>query len=377
MSVGSARRDGMRLGGYAHPMTTSGHDAAHSLPGGALQATGIAAGIDGAGFAPGRYDTMQYRRCGRSGLMLPVISLGGWETYGGYRGAEVAEACLRAAFDLGITHFDFANNYGTPPGNSEIVCGEIIRRDFPRDELIISSKAGYRMWPGPYGEWLSKKYIIASAEQSLRRMQLDYFDIFYLHRPDPHTPLEESLGAIDQLVRQGKALYGGVSSFSGAHFADSVRIVREGRLAPVTIHQPYYNLLRRTIEWDLLPQTERAGTGVIAFCPLASGLLTSKYLGGIPADSRAALRWGEEATSHRVNDRDLEVVRGLNEIAQARGQSLAQMALAWILRLPTVTSALIGASRPEQVVENVGALKNLEFAPEELAAIDALTKARP
>ena len=358
-------------------MTTSGHDAAHALPGGALQATGIAAGIDGAGFAPGRYDTMQYRRCGRSGLMLPVISLGGWETYGGYRGAEVAEACLRAAFDLGITHFDFANNYGTPPGNSEIVCGEIIRRDFPRDELIISSKAGYRMWPGPYGEWLSKKYIIASAEQSLRRMQLDYFDIFYLHRPDPHTPLEESLGAIDQLVRQGKALYGGVSSFSGAHFADSVRIVREGRLAPVTIHQPYYNLLRRTIEWDLLPQTERAGTGVIAFCPLASGLLTSKYLGGIPADSRAALRWGEEATSQRVNDRDLEVVRGLNEIAQARGQSLAQMALAWILRLPTVTSALIGASRPEQVVENVGALKNLEFAPEELAAIDALTKARP
>ena len=349
----------------------------HALATHPLSATGIAGGIADRS-APDRYATMQYRRSGHSGLLLPAISLGGWETYGGYRGAEVAQACLHRAFDLGITHFDFANNYGTPPGSSEIICGEIIRRDLPRDELIISSKAGYRMWPGPYGDMLSKKYLVASCEQSLKRMGLDYFDIFYLHRTDPVTPLEESLGALDQLIRQGKVLYGGVSSFNGAHFAQSVRIVREHDWAPVTIHQPYYNLLRRTIEWDLLPQTERAGTGVIAFCPLASGLLTSKYLSGsVPADSRAALRWGEETTAQRLTDRDLGTVRSLNEIAKARGQSLAQMAIAWILRLPGVTSALIGASRPEQIDENVAALNTLSFSTEELASIDALTKARP
>lgn len=341
-----------------------------------LAATGIAAGQEDR-FAPDRYDTMQYRRCGRSGLKLPAISLGGWETFGGYRGSDVAQQCLRRAFDLGITHFDFANNYGQPPGASEIVCGEIIRRELPRDELIISSKAGYRMWPGPYGEWGSKKYIVASCDQSLKRMGLDYFDIFYLHRPDLETPLEESLGALDQLIRQGKVLYGGVSSFSGAHFADAVRVCERQGLAPITIHQPAYNLLSRAIEWDLLPQTERAGTGVIAFVPLASGLLTDKYLGGdVPEDSRAALVWGAENARKRLTPERLEMLRALNDIAGERGQTLAQMALAWALRLSTVTSALIGASRVEQIEENVAALAKLDFSPEELERIDALTGGR-
>jgi len=338
-----------------------------------LEATGIAGGKAGT-FAQERYSRMQYRRSGRSGLLLPAISLGGWETFGGYRGPELARQCLLRAFDLGITHIDLANNYGKPPGNSEIVCGDIIRRDLPRDEVIVSSKAGYRMWPGPYGEWLSKKYLVASCDQSLKRTGLDYFDIFYLHRPDPVTPLEESLGALDQLVRQGKVLYGGVSSFSGAHFADAVRTCERHDWSPITIHQPSYNLLNRGIERDLLAQTERAGTGVIAFVPLASGLLTSKYLSGdIPADSRAALLWGEENARRRLTPDRLETLRALNAIAEARGQSLAQMALAWILRLPAITSALIGASRVEQIEENVKALDNLEFSKDELSAIDRLT----
>jgi L-glyceraldehyde 3-phosphate reductase len=343
-----------------------------------LSATRIAGGMPEEPFDPDRYDgRMVYRRCGRSGLLLPAISLGGWETFGGYRGAEVARSVLFRAFDLGITHFDFANNYGQPPGNSEIVCGQVIGQ-MPRDELIIASKAGYRMWPGPYGEWLGKKYVVASCDQSLKRMGLEYFDIFYLHRPDPVTPLEESLGAIDTLIRQGKVLYGGVSSFSGAHFADSVRIAEVKGFHPITIHQPAYNMLHRAVEWDLLPQTERAGTGVIAFVPLSSGLLTDKYISGtVPPDSRAALLWGEEQTRQRLTPQTLETVRQLNELAKARGQSLAQMALAWILRLPTVTSALIGASRVEQVEENVKCLQNLRFSDEEIARIDALTKAKP
>jgi L-glyceraldehyde 3-phosphate reductase len=338
-----------------------------------LSATGIAGGLEGP-FDPQRYDgRMPYRRSGRSGLLLPAISLGGWETFGGYRGADVARACLFRAFDLGITHFDFANNYGTPPGNSEIVCGRILK-ELPRDELIISSKAGYRMWPGPYGDWLGKKYLVASCDQSLKRMGLDYFDVFYLHRPDPETPLEESLGALDLLIRQGKVFYGGVSSFPGALFADAVRVGERAGLAPITIHQTAYNLLNRTIEKDLLPHTQRAGTGVIAFVPLASGLLTDKYLAGeIPADSRAALRWGDEQTRRRLTPERLETVRQLDAIARARGQTLAQMALAWILRLPTITSALIGASRVEQIEQNVGAVRNLGFSAEELAAIDRLT----
>ena len=328
--------------------------------------------------ASDRYDQMQYRRCGRSGLMLPAISLGGWETFGGYRGEDVARECLFRAFDLGITHFDFANNYGTPPGNSETVCGKIIK-EMPRDELIISSKAGYRMWPGPYGEWLSKKYLVASLDQSLHRMGLDYFDIFYAHRPDPHTPLEETMMALDLMVRQGKVLYIGVSSFSGAHFADAVRICQELHLHPITIHQPYYNMLGRGIEWDLLPQTERAGVGVIPFCPLASGQLSDKYLSGeVPADSRAALKWGGQAWAEKnLTPEKLTQLRSLNEIASRRGQTLAQMALAWILRLPTITSALIGASRVSQIEENVRALDNLEFSAEELKQIDSLTRARP
>ncbi|HEX2948949.1 MAG TPA: aldo/keto reductase [Armatimonadota bacterium] len=328
-------------------------------------------------FAADRYDAMQYRRCGRSGLLLPAISLGAWETFGGYRGEDVARDCLFRAFDLGITHFDFANNYGTPPGNAEIVCGKIIK-EMPRDELIISSKAGWRMWPGPYGEWGSKKYIIASCDQSLKRMGVEYFDIFYSHRPDPETPLEETMGALDQLVRQGKALYVGVSSYSGAQFADAVRVSERMGLAPITIHQPYYNMLGRDIEWDLLPQTERAGTGVIAFCPLASGLLTDKYLGDtIPAESRAAQKWGKEWVEKNLNPERRAALMELNAMAKQRGQTLAQMALAWILRLPSMTSALTGASSVKQIEDNVAALNNLHFSPEELQRIDQLTRPCP
>jgi L-glyceraldehyde 3-phosphate reductase len=324
-------------------------------------------------FSASRYDHMQYRRSGRSGLLLPVVSLGGWETFGGYRGADVARECLFRAFDLGITHFDFANNYGTPPGNSEIVCGKIIQ-EMPRDELIISSKAGYRMWPGPYGEWGSKKYIVASCDQSLKRMGLEYFDIFYSHRPDPDTPWEETMAALDLLVKQGKALYVGVSSYNGAQFAGAVQVCERMRLSPITIHQPYYNMLGRDVEWDLLPQTERAGTGVIAFCPLASGLLTSKYLGNeIPDDSRASQRWGKEWLDRELTSHRHEILIELNEMAKKRGQTLAQMALAWLLRLPTVTSVLIGASKVQQIEENVAALNNLHFNEDELQQIDRLT----
>ncbi|HEX2951167.1 MAG TPA: aldo/keto reductase [Armatimonadota bacterium] len=328
-------------------------------------------------FAANRYDNMQYRRCGRSGLLLPAISLGAWETFGGYRGEDVARACLFRAFDLGITHFDFANNYGTPPGNAEIVCGKIIK-EMPRDELIISSKAGYRMWPGPYGEWGSRKYIIASCDQSLKRMGVEYFDIFYSHRPDPNTPLEETMAALDQLVRQGKALYVGVSSYSGAQFADAVRISERMGLAPITIHQPYYNMLGRGMEWDLLPQTERAGTGIITFCPLASGLLTDKYLGNdIPAESRAAQKWGKEWVEKNLSAERRAILIELNNMAQRRGQTLAQMALAWILRLSGVTSALTGASSVAQIEDNVAALANITFSDDELKRIDELTKPCP
>jgi len=327
-------------------------------------------------FAADRYERMVYRRAGRSGLVLPAISLGAWETFGGYRGEDVARECLFRAFDLGITHFDLANNYGKPPGNAEMVVGRILKQ-MPRDELIISTKAGYRMWPGPYGDGLSKKYLVASLDQSLKRLNLDYVDVFYAHRPDPGTPLEETMEALDLIVRQGKALYVGVSNFPGALFEEAVRITTERRLAPVTIHQPYYNMLGRGIEWDLLDHTERCGTGVIVYCPLASGVLTEKYLSGqIPADSRAALLWGEEQAKRRLGAETLEKVRKLNEIAKRRGQSLAQMAIAWILRLSPITSVLIGASRVEQIEENVKALENLSFTREELDAIDEITLSR-
>jgi len=328
-------------------------------------------------FASDRYDAMQYRRCGRSGLLLPAISLGAWETFGGYRGEDVARECLFRAFDLGITHFDLANNYGTPPGNAEIVVGKIIK-EMPRDELIISSKAGWDMWPGPYGDWGSRKYLIASCDQSLARMGLQYFDIFYHHRPDPDTPLEETLSALDQLVRQGKALYAGVSSYNGAQFAEAVRVCERMGLSPITIHQPYYNMLGREIEWDLLPQTEAAGTGVIVFSPLASGLLTDKYLGAdIPAQSRAAEKWGREWVEENLSPERRTILRELNEMAKQRGQTLAQMALAWILRLPGITSALTGASSVKQIEDNVAALKSPDFSPEEIRRIDLLTKPGP
>ena len=329
------------------------------------------------GFAADRYDRMQYRRCGRSGLLLPAISLGAWETFGGYVDVDTSRDCLFRAFDLGITHFDFANNYGVPPGNAEIVCGRIIK-EMPRDELILSSKAGWRMWPGPYGEWGSRKYLIASCDQSLKRMGVDYFDIFYSHRPDPDTPLEETLGALDTLVRQGKALYAGVSSYSGAQYADSVRICERMAYPPITIHQPRYNMLQRKVEWDLLPQTERFGAGVIAFCPLYSGLLTDKYLSGdIPAMSRAAEKWGAEWVEQHLSDSRRAALNQLNAMAKNRGQTLAQMALAWILRLPSVTSALIGVSSVRQLEENVATLQNLDFSSDELLRINELTAPTP
>jgi L-glyceraldehyde 3-phosphate reductase len=324
--------------------------------------------------AADRYERMTYRRCGRSGLMLPAISLGAWETFGGYKDEGVARDCFFRAFDLGVTHFDFANNYGRPPGNAELVCGRILR-ELPRDELVISSKAGYRMWPGPYGEWGSRKYLIASCDQSLKRVGVEYFDLFYSHRPDPDTPLDETLGALDTLVKQGKALYAGVSSYTGAQYADAVRVVERHDWAPITIHQPYYNLLGRTIEWDLLPQTERFGTGVIAFCPLASGLLTDKYLSGeVDPNSRAATIWPRKWVQSHIVEERRRILTGLNEVAKARGQTLAQMAIACVLRLPGVTSALAGASSVRQVEQNVAALSNLAFSPEELRRIDALTE---
>jgi len=327
-------------------------------------------------FSESRYDKMQYRPCGRSGLKLPAISLGAWETYGGYRGEDVARECIFTAFDLGITHFDLANNYGTPPGNAELICGRIFK-DMPREELIVSSKAGYLMWPGPYGEWGSKKYLFASCDQSLQRTGLDYFDIFYSHRFDPDTPLEETLGTLNLLVQQGKALYVGISSYSGAKTDEAVAICEKRGYERVTIHQPYYNLLGRGIEQDLLPTVRRHEIGVIPFCPLASGLLTDKYLGGnIPVHSRAADRWGKEWVEKNLNPERLAALEELNAMSNGRGQTLAQMALAWILRLPEITSALIGASSAQQVKENVAALDNLDFTKQELDRIDAFMPVR-
>jgi L-glyceraldehyde 3-phosphate reductase len=328
-------------------------------------------------FAENRYDNMPYRRCGNSGLLLPAISLGAWETFGGYRGEEVARACLYRAFDLGITHFDLANNYGRPPGNAERVVGKILRQ-MPRDELIIASKAGYRMWPGPYGDRLSKKYLVASLDQSLQRLGLDYVDIFYAHRPDYETPLEETMAALDLIVKQGKALYVGVSNFPGEHFSQAVEVTRKMNLSPITIHQPRYNLLDRKPEKDLFEHTVRSGTGVIAFSPLAQGKLSDKYLGKIvPGDSRAAMWWGKQATGEVLDEKTLSQLEALNKLAVQRGQTLAQMALAWILRLPAVTSVLIGASKVEQIEENVAALQNLDFSLEELQAIDSITDSTP
>jgi L-glyceraldehyde 3-phosphate reductase len=319
-----------------------------------------------------RYNKATFRRCGKSGLKLPAISLGLWHNFGGVDTLENQRAMLRRAFDLGITHFDLANNYGPPPGSAEENFGRILKSDFAglRDELVLSTKAGYLMWPGPYGEWGSRKYLLASLDQSLRRMGVDYVDIFYSHRPDPETPLEETMGALAQAVRQGKALYAGVSSYSAEQTENAAKLLREMG-APCLIHQPAYSMFNRWIEDRLLDTLENEGMGCIAFCPLAQGLLTSRYLHGIPADSRAAKPHGflkkEQVTAQRVAQ-----IRKLDKLAQRRGQSLAQMALAWVLRDERMTSALIGASRVEQIEENMKALANLAFSAEELARIDAV-----
>ena len=318
---------------------------------------------------PDRYADMPYRRTGRSGLKLPALSLGLWHNFGPDRPAATQRAILRRAFDLGITHFDLANNYGPPPGAAETAFGEALRSDFARhrDELVISTKAGYLMWPGPYGEWGSRKYLLASLDQSLSRMGLEYVDIFYSHRFDPNTPLEETMSALDTAVRQGKALYVGISSYSPEHTRQAAAILADLG-TPLLIHQPSYSMLNRWIEEALLDTLGELGVGCIAFSPLAQGLLTKKYLNGIPEGSRASQ--GKSLSPDQLTETTLKHVRALNEIAARRGQSLAQMALAWALRHPQMTSVLIGASSVEQLDDNVGALQNLEFSAEELAEID-------
>jgi L-glyceraldehyde 3-phosphate reductase len=316
-----------------------------------------------------RYDTMQYRRCGRSGLQLPAITLGLWQNFGGDRAFETSRAMLRRAFDRGITHFDLANNYGPPYGAAEQTFGRMLATDFRRyrDELVVSTKAGYDMWPGPYGDRGSRKYLLASLDQSLKRMGLDYVDIFYSHRFDPDTPLEETLGALHTAVCQGKALYVGISSYSATKTAEAAAILR-ALGTPVLIHQPSYSLLNRWIEEELLDTLGALGVGCIVFSPLAQGLLTDRYLNGLPPDARAA---SDGSFSRRfLSDANLEHVRALAAIAARRGQTLAQMALAWTLRDPRITSTLIGVSRTEQLDANLAALDRLDFAPEELAEID-------
>ncbi len=323
---------------------------------------------------PERYGLMRYNRCGRSGLKLPAISLGLWHNFGGVTLYENSRAMIRRAFDLGITHFDLANNYGPPPGSAEENFGRILRSDLHgyRDELIISSKAGYLMWPGPYGEWGSRKYLLASLDQSLKRMGLEYVDIFYSHRPDPETPLEETMSALDQAVRQGKALYAGISNYQPEQAREAIQILR--RLGtPCLIHQPSYSMFNRWVESGLLDLLEAEGVGSIAFSPLAKGLLTDRYLQGIPADSRAAgssvFLKPEDITADK-----LDKVQRLNQLALARGQSLAQMALAWVLRGGRVTSVLIGASKVSQIEDCVRAIDRLDFDPNELAAIENILR---
>ncbi len=319
--------------------------------------------------AQDRYDKMIYRRCGRSGLQLPAISLGLWQNFGDDRPLAGSRAILRRAFDLGITHFDLANNYGPPYGSAEINFGRIFAEDLHpyREELVISTKAGYDMWPGPYGEWGSRKYLLGSLGQSLMRMRLDYVDIFYSHRFDPRTPLEETMGALDTAVRQGYARYVGISSYGPERTLEAARILRELG-TPLLIHQPSYSLVNRWIEQGLRDVLGQEGIGAIVFSPLAQGLLTDRYLGGIPEDSR--VRRGNYFSEQLLSDENLARARALNEIAQRRGQTLAQMAIAWTLRDERVTSALLGASSVKQLDQNVAALERLDFSPEELAEID-------
>ena len=322
---------------------------------------------------PDRYSRMIYRRCGVSGLKLPAVSLGLWHNFGEDTPHRTKREICRTAFDLGITHFDLANNYGPPPGSAEEAFGEILKTDFRdhRDELIISSKAGYDMWPGPYGEWGSRKYLIASCDQSLKRMGLDYVDIFYSHRFDPDTPLEETMGALADIVISGKALYVGISSYNSARTREAVALLEEMGV-PCLIHQPSYSLLNRWVERDRLKETlKELGVGSIVFSPLAQGMLTTKYLDGVPEGSRATK--GGSLRQRFLTESALASVRALNEVAEKRGQTLAQMAIAWVLRGGGITSALIGASRPEQVTDCAGAINNLDFSEEELAEIDRLS----
>lgn len=323
--------------------------------------------------AADRYDRMVYRRCGRSGLQLPAISLGLWHNFGEDTPHQTKREMCRTAFDHGITHFDLANNYGPPAGSAEIAFGEILRTDLAgyRDELIISDKAGYMMWPGPYGAFGSRKYLVASCDQSLARTGLEYFDIFYSHRFDPDTPLEETMGALDYIVRSGRALYAGISSYNARRTAEAAAILRDLG-TPCVIHQPSYNMFNRWVEEDnLLDTLEDEGIGSIAFTPLAQGILTNKYLNGIPEGSR--LTQGKSLSDTMLNDSALTAVRGLNDLAAARQQTLAQMALAWVLRGGRVTSALIGASKASQIVDCAGAVMNLDFTDAELAQIEALS----
>jgi L-glyceraldehyde 3-phosphate reductase len=318
-----------------------------------------------------RYGRLPYRRCGRSGIRLPAISLGLWQNFGDDFPLANSRAILRRAFDLGITHFDLANNYGPPYGSAEINFGRIFAEDFApyRDELIVSTKAGYDMWPGPYGEWGSRKYVLGSLDASLQRMRLDYVDIFYSHRFDPETPLEETMGALDTAVRSGKARYVGISSYGPRRTEEAIELLRQLG-TPLLIHQPSYSLLNRWIEEELLDVLDREGVGSIVFSPLAQGLLTDKYLNGIPDDSR--LRRGLHFSESMISEDNLARVQGLNEIAQQRGQTLAQMAIAWVLRDPRVTSALLGASSVRQLEQNVAALERLDFDPGELEQVDRL-----
>jgi L-glyceraldehyde 3-phosphate reductase len=320
--------------------------------------------------APARYETMTYRRTGKSGLKLPAISLGLWHNFGHDTEPQRSRDMLFTAFDLGITHFDLANNYGPPPGSAESFFGEVMLSDLKpyRDELVISTKAGWDMWPGPYGNFGSRKYLLASLDQSLKRMNLDYVDIFYSHRPDPETPIEETMGALDTAVRQGKALYAGISQYSNKQTADAAAVLRKLG-TPALIHQPRYSMFDRWTERDkLLDRLETEGMGCIVFSPLAQGVLTDRYLEGIPADSRAA--GGRFLKAEQIDEKTIARVRALQAIAKRRGQTLAQMALAWVLRDPRMTSALIGASRAQQVKDAVGALSNLSFTKEELADIE-------
>ena len=321
-----------------------------------------------------RYDEMRYQRCGRSGLKLPVVSLGLWHNVGGVDTYENARAMVHRAFDLGITHFDLANNYGPPPGSAEETFGRILRQDLGayRDELVISTKAGWGMWPGPYGDFGSRKYLVASLDQSLKRMGLEYVDIYYHHRPDPETPLEETMAALDHIVRCGKALYAGISSYGPDETRRAARMLRELG-TPCLIHQPSYNMFDRWIEDGLLDVLEEEGIGCIVFSPLAQGLLTDRYLDGIPEDSRAAKPHGFLSRDDVTEER-LVRIRKLNEIAQGRGQSLAQMALAWNLRRPAITSVLVGASCTRQIDANVAALEKLEFSGEELGMIEGILR---